>query len=634
MTRILGRIVLFVLLNNLAAAAQQPQVSKLPSLPSVTRGETVTVQGSNLPAQGVKAFLQTGREKDGDNGTEIDAVVAADGKSLSFKVPKEHFETGRYIVVIKSDAATLPVPGELRVLSDQAAKLKVDSIYPPTDFRSDAYDGYEFEISGENLGQFPNDNMLEIVDQGPLAAGTVDECKKYADTGKYEKICLSYDPGMETRKLKVKGFHPAHYEGPVNFRLRVGDGVSETKRVIFSAITSNGLRALAIFVSFALAVIVLAVVWKGVRLCSVGECYGFLDSFFLDKETMSYSLSKFQLVAWTIVVVFGYVYVYFCRILIQWDYSFPSIPASWAGLLGLSAGTTVAAVGITATRGPKGGGAPTPSFADFISTGGLVTSDRFQYFVWTLLGCLSFLVLIVMSDPSKLKDLPSVPDGFLLFMGVSAAGYLGGKLVRLPGPVISQLLVQSVTPAGKDQAGKDIPAKLVIRIKGENLSLNASVKVDDDQMRPDEFTIAEVKAQNQPADPSFRSEILVTLLKADKCLEGAHELSLSNRDGQMATADFPVDPLTIDPVDPLTEGGQTIHVKGRNFEDNTTAEWRDPGSNAAVAIKDIKKVSDKELQVNLPSPATKGQGQLILLSAIGLRARATVQVNPKSNPAP
>ena len=64
----------------------------------------------------------------------------------------------------------------------------------------------------------------------------------------------------------------------------------------------------------------------------------------------------------------------------------------------------MAAVGITANRGSKGAGPLEPSFADFISSGGMVTGDRFQFFVWTLVGFLGFLLLVLLADPSTLKD--------------------------------------------------------------------------------------------------------------------------------------------------------------------------------------------------------------------------------------
>jgi hypothetical protein len=60
----------------------------------------------------------------------------------------------------------------------------------------------------------------------------------------------------------------------------------------------------------------------------------------------------------------------------------------------------------------------------------MVTGDRFQFFVWTLVGFLGFLLLVLLADPSTLKELPDVPQGFIYLMGISAAGYLDGKVVR------------------------------------------------------------------------------------------------------------------------------------------------------------------------------------------------------------
>jgi len=316
--------------------------------------------------------------------------VADDGKSLSFQIPQGSFETGRYLVFVTVDSKELPVPGDLPVLSDEPAQVKIDSISPVTVYPTGTNNTYDFEISGENLGNAPGDDIVEVVGRGPQTAGSAEDCKKYASNQAYKKMCLSYDPGMERRKLKVTGFNAGNYEGLVNIRLRVGNNVSDPKTVTLSALPEGAVRALAIVASVVFALIVLAMVWKGIKLAQGSESGGVLDWFFLDRQTSSYSLSKFQLIAWTAVAIFGYVYVLLCRTLIQWHFHFPLIPNGWPTLLGVSVATTVAAVGITANRGSKGAGPLEPSFADFISSGGMVTRDRFQFFVWTLVGFLDF----------------------------------------------------------------------------------------------------------------------------------------------------------------------------------------------------------------------------------------------------
>jgi hypothetical protein len=510
------------------------------------------------------------------------------------------------------------------VLPDEATKVAIDSISPATVYPTGTNNTYDFEISGEGLGVAPGDNVVEVVGRGPQTAGIPMDCENYAKNKAYEKMCLSYDTGMEGRKLKVTGFNAGKHEGPVNIRLRVGNNVSDPpKGITLSHLPEREVRALAVVASLIFAMIVLATVSKGIKLAKGGESGGVLDWFFLDRQTSSYSLSKFQLIAWTAVAIFGYVYVLLCRTLIQWDFQFPPIPNGWPTLLGVSAATTVAAVGITANRGSKGAGPLEPSLADFISSGGMVTGDRFQFFVWTLVGFLGFLLLVLLADPSTLKEVPDVPQGFLYLMGISAAGYLAGKVVRLPGPVIQQLLV-TATPVTRDAQGNEQPVNLTIDLQGENLSTDAAIKIDGVQLRPkDEFAIVEVKPQNAPADPSFRAEVNVVLENAAKYVQGQYELSFINKDGQMAVAKFAVDPLKLNVVGNLTAGGNpvTIKVTGENFGDNMTAEWIDPSKAVTVIPTDkVKKKSDKEAEITLTPGATQGQGTLTLISANQLRA--------------
>ena len=201
--------------------------------------------------------------------------------------------------------------------------------------------------------------------------------------------------------------------------------------------------------------------------------------------------------------------------------------------------------------------------------------------------------------------------------------------MRLPDPVIQQLLVFAA-PLERDAQGKDQPVKVTIDLKGEILSTDAAIKIDDVQLRPtDEFTIAEVKSQNTPADPSFRSEVNVVLKNAAKYVQGQYELTFINKDGQMAVAKFPVDPLKLNAVSNLTAGGTplTVTVTGGNFDDSMTAEWIDPSKTITVIPKNkINKKSDKEAEIILTPGTTKGKGTLTLISTNQLRASSSVQV--------
>src|SRR5215469_9901869 len=105
---------LLMVISTRAAVADDcsPTISSVPELPSITRGQTVTVLGDCLPKQGVKVVLRTGKEKQGDKGlSPLDAKVADDGKSLSVQIPQGSFATGRYLVFVSIDSKELPVPG-------------------------------------------------------------------------------------------------------------------------------------------------------------------------------------------------------------------------------------------------------------------------------------------------------------------------------------------------------------------------------------------------------------------------------------------------------------------------------------------------------------------------------------------
>jgi hypothetical protein len=613
--RLLGACVLIAMgAAAMAAPCDTPRIDSEPKLPSVTRGQSVTVFGDCFSGHSVNAFLNTGKVG-GIKGPFV-AKATDDGKALNFEIQND-VQPGRYLITLDfGSPPLLAVPGELRVLSAEQAKVKIDSISPSTAYPTNGNNTYNFKISGENLSLNPNDNIVEDVDRGPLLSGSQKDCNASPQT--YEKMCLSYDNGMEGRKLSVTGFNAGSHQGSVGIRVRVGDdNVSETKTIKLSSLPEGAVRALAILVSAIFGLIVLGMVRKGMRLSEVGASGGMLDWFFMDKQTNSYSLSKFQLVAWTTIAVFGYVYVLFSRTLIQNDFSFPAVPSGWPTLLGLSAATTVAAVGLTSTRGSKGAGPDKPSLADFISAGGMVTGDRFQFFVWTLVGFLGFLMLVLLADPSSLKALPDIPDGFLYLTGVSAAGYLGGKAVRPPGPVIHEVLAKGAPLQGS--------VNLTILLKGENLATNASIKIDGIKLRPDEFVIEEAKS----SPSSLSTEINITLLSAAKYIQGQYDLTLINGDGQMAVVKFPVDPLKLDAVVAVEHGTAAIPVKvtGQNFGDNMTAEWTAPGQAAPTIIlaNDVKKIRVTEADVTL-IPGAAGNGTLTLISANNLRASSPVKV--------
>jgi hypothetical protein len=67
--------------------------------------------------------------------------------------------------------------------------------------------------------------------------------------------------------------------------------------------------------------------------------------------------------------------------------------------------------------------------------------------LWTLIGVGAFFLAVLDNGPGTISELPAVPERLLVLMGISSAGYLGGKMARAAGPVINEI---SITPAESD----------------------------------------------------------------------------------------------------------------------------------------------------------------------------------------
>ncbi len=172
-----------------------------------------------------------------------------------------------------------------------------------------------------------------------------------------------------------------------------------------------------------------------------------LRMLFLDPETDTYSLSKFQFYDWTVAAIFAYAYLYISRVHVQLG-SWPDVPATLPGIIVVAAGTAVGSQLVTSAKGSKGAGEENPSIADFITSGGVVAPDRLQMFLWTIVGVGAFLYAVLQQAPGVISELPTVPERLLVLMGISSAGYLGGKMARKPGPVINEI---SVMPPDSDE---------------------------------------------------------------------------------------------------------------------------------------------------------------------------------------
>ena len=354
-----------------------------------------------------------------------------------------------------------------------------------------------------------------------------------------------------------------------------------------------------------------------------------LTALVLDEETQTYSLSKCQFYARTLAAILGYVFFAVARSVVQGNATFPDIPGGLPAILLFSAGTSVVATGITSSKGSKGAGQVHPTLADFLTNGGVVAPERLQFVVWTVVGIFTFLTIVFKSDPLTLSDLPNIPSGFLQLMGISSAGYLAGKLVRKPGPVVKILSVANVTPVGVNLPNQYLPEGgtavrppvLTLNLKGENLDPKANIRVDGQPLRGDMFWI---KGGTPDPKSGFCSELNVSLNDAAAYVEGTHTLTVVNNDAQAADVIFPIDAMTIDSVQ-VPAGAPApqpdVVVIGKNFVTGTTAEWRDDTGGVVPNFNAVSFQSATSLAVDRPPGAQPGSSFTItLISPVQLKA--------------
>jgi hypothetical protein len=583
---------------------------------------------ASITGNGLSAVSKVTLKAAGDGKPEVDVNFHHVGSTqLEFTVPA--VAGGDYLVYL--------APGNIKPIALAVASTEpqppperpvIDSVFPTTTYPVKSR--YGFQINGQHFSPDPNEDQIEVEGQGIIEFGTryissslqgqrgataspectPDSLQKYP--------CLGVT--ADGRRLEIMGFGRGHpYQGPLRVRVWVKNVHSEfSGSFTLSRVNHRVIVWLTFLLFSSLMYVVYRLVSHGIQGYSIaGRRYSPLAAFLIDKTTDSYSLSKFQLFAFSLVSVFAYFYVFLCRALVQWNFTFPDIPDNYPSLLAISAGTTVAAIGLTGNRGTKGGGAVYPSAADFISDGGLVVAERFQFFVWTLVACIGFVMLILMQDPAKVDGFPTFPSGLLYVMGVSAAGYLGGKAIRSPGPILKS--VDLSVPQGTTD--------LNVSLKGENLDKIGKFRIDSAL----QAAVGPVNGTEQPQGPQgYCTQLDFTLSQAVGFSKGDHTLEITNRDGVGAQKIFTATPMKTTNATPISHGttGPVI-LTVTNYREGSSARWLAPGASMSIEIAAAEVLFDgaSTVTVTVSSGDKTGIGTLTLVSPLGGTEAASITVN-------
>ncbi|HVZ40285.1 MAG TPA: hypothetical protein VHI13_13480 [Candidatus Kapabacteria bacterium] len=243
-----------------------------------------------------------------------------------------------------------------------------------------------------------------------------------------------------------------------------------------------------------------------------------LQLLLIDPSNNTYSLSRAQFIWWTGILVFSYGFLFISRALVEHIYEFPSLDGfAWTFLISL--GTLLGAQATEQVKGAKGSGTGAPVLADLFMHGGVIALERVQQVLWTLVGSVMFVV-ILLKNYSISTMMPVIPQELLAVMGLSSAGYIGGKVIRNPGPTIS-----NAVPNGDG----------TYSITGQNLAPNAKVLIDGVEAG----TVNTVKVDPTKSGNNATELKAVASAVATKSMTGPKQVVVVNPDGQRATTTLP-----------------------------------------------------------------------------------------------
>jgi len=145
----------------------------------------------------------------------------------------------------------------------------------------------------------------------------------------------------------------------------------------------------------------------------------------ITSEDENYSLSRLQMYLWTVVVVIGFVAVFLST------RDWPTIQQNLYLLMGINLAASVTSTGVFfAKRNEVKMPPDQPDFVrDIFFESKKISLDlpRTQMFVWTIVSLCFFVIKLIQSFVVGAPDLPDIPPGLVVLMGVSHGAYIGAK---------------------------------------------------------------------------------------------------------------------------------------------------------------------------------------------------------------
>lgn len=307
--------------------------------------------------------------------------------------------------------------------------------------------------------------------------------------------------GEQDAEVAVWGV-PAAHEGSLRVTVKKKVDGAVTRRIALLALTP--------------LIAVTLIIWILFRTSRKRQMW--CEALLLEPENRTYSLSRAQFVWWLFIFSYCYIFLFFGRGFHEDTWMLPSL-SGFAYTFMISLGTLLVAQGTSSAKGAKGSGLVNPSPSDLILHGGVLALERVQQVIWTVLTGVAF-VWITVRTYATASALPTIPSELLVLMGISSAGYLGGKLARKPGPIIEQIMVRR--------------GSVVLEIYGTHLSTGAAVIVDGAEQPRTAVRVL----QSDPDHPGeFAKALSVTLPETvlfEDWQASPHVVIVCNADAQRA----------------------------------------------------------------------------------------------------
>lgn len=204
------------------------------------------------------------------------------------------------------------------------------------------------------------------------------------------------------------------------------------------------------------------------------------------------STSKFQVLLWTIVVVFGYVVVETSRFMNGEFDALDHIPPNVLIALGFTLGTATLAKGITTSFVASGrirkGTDPAAGLKALVTDdSGAPDLSKWQLLTWTLIALVVYVVRVMYELRLQKPVLPDIDAPLMILMGLGQGAYVGKKLTtttvtRLSGidPAAATPGQTSVTVTGSALGGGD--AGTQVTLDGAPTAVGDRSQWDDDKV--------------------------------------------------------------------------------------------------------------------------------------------------------